>query len=94
MLIHLASKCHLIPSKGHPVPLKCHAVPLNKSPSEQAFNTFIEFFICLVTDLSIDDIDVYKINEAFGSQAVYCVEHLGIPMSKVGGYFVVLKFNP
>jgi len=33
--------------------------------------------------LKIEDIDIYEINEAFGSQAVYCVEKLGIPMEKV-----------
>lgn len=34
-------------------------------------------------NLGIDDIDIYEINEAFASQAVYCVEQLGIPMEKV-----------
>ncbi|XP_072029217.1 3-ketoacyl-CoA thiolase B, peroxisomal-like isoform X2 [Amphiura filiformis] len=33
--------------------------------------------------LSIDDIDVFEINEAFASQATYCVKKLGIPMEKV-----------
>ncbi|XP_061626143.1 3-ketoacyl-CoA thiolase, peroxisomal [Phyllopteryx taeniolatus] len=33
--------------------------------------------------LSVDDIDVFEINEAFASQAVYCVEKLGIPLEKV-----------
>ena len=33
--------------------------------------------------LSINDIDVYEINEAFASQAVYCVKKLGIPIEKV-----------
>lgn len=33
--------------------------------------------------LSIKDIDVYEINEAFGSQAAYCVEKLGIPEEKL-----------
>ncbi|XP_069569954.1 3-ketoacyl-CoA thiolase, peroxisomal isoform X2 [Brachyistius frenatus] len=33
--------------------------------------------------LTIDDIDVFEINEAFASQAVYCVEKLGIPLEKV-----------
>jgi len=33
--------------------------------------------------LKISDIDVYEINEAFASQAVYCVEKLGIPIEKV-----------
>jgi len=30
-----------------------------------------------------DDVDIYEINEAFASQAVYCVRKLGIPMEKV-----------
>ncbi|XP_041365475.1 3-ketoacyl-CoA thiolase A, peroxisomal-like [Gigantopelta aegis] len=33
--------------------------------------------------LTINDIDIYEINEAFASQAVYCVEKLGIPFEKV-----------
>ncbi|XP_061441721.1 3-ketoacyl-CoA thiolase, peroxisomal [Rhineura floridana] len=33
--------------------------------------------------LTVDDIDIFEINEAFASQAVYCVEKLGIPMEKV-----------
>mmetsp|Transcript_662 Transcript_662/g.795 ORF Transcript_662/g.795 Transcript_662/m.795 type:complete len:438 (-) Transcript_662:168-1481(-) len=35
------------------------------------------------TKLAIGDIDIYEINEAFASQATYCVKKLGIPMSKV-----------
>uniref|UniRef100_A0A3Q4HYM0 Acetyl-CoA acyltransferase 1 n=1 Tax=Neolamprologus brichardi TaxID=32507 RepID=A0A3Q4HYM0_NEOBR len=33
--------------------------------------------------LSVEDIDVFEINEAFASQAVYSVEKLGIPPEKV-----------
>lgn len=33
--------------------------------------------------LTIDDIDVYEINEAFASQAVYCVQKLGIQPEKL-----------
>ncbi|CAG8432841.1 7329_t:CDS:2 [Diversispora eburnea] len=33
--------------------------------------------------LGINDIDIYEINEAFASQAVYCVEKLGIDINKV-----------
>jgi acetyl-CoA acyltransferase 1 len=33
--------------------------------------------------LKVEDIDVYELNEAFASQAVYCVEKLGIPMDRV-----------
>lgn len=33
--------------------------------------------------LTVDDIDVFEINEAFASQAVYCVEQLQIPLEKV-----------
>jgi len=33
--------------------------------------------------LSVNDIDIYEINEAFASQAVYCVEKLGIDVNKV-----------
>ena len=33
--------------------------------------------------LTKEDIDIFEINEAFASQAVYCVKRLGIPMDKV-----------
>jgi acetyl-CoA acyltransferase 1 len=33
--------------------------------------------------LSKEDVDFYEINEAFASQALYCVESLGIPADKV-----------
>ncbi|XP_077158793.1 3-ketoacyl-CoA thiolase, peroxisomal [Paroedura picta] len=33
--------------------------------------------------LTVKDIDIFEINEAFASQAVYCVEKLGIPLAKV-----------
>lgn len=33
--------------------------------------------------MSVSDIDIFEINEAFASQASYCVEKLGIPMEKV-----------
>jgi acetyl-CoA acetyltransferase family protein len=33
--------------------------------------------------LNIDDIDLFEINEAFASQAVYCVRELGIDLEKV-----------
>jgi len=35
------------------------------------------------TGLDIGQIDVFEINEAFASQAAYCVRELGIPMDKV-----------
>jgi len=33
--------------------------------------------------LSVEDIDVYEINEAFASQCLHCVKELGIPLEKV-----------
>uniref|UniRef100_A0A8C5ALF4 Acetyl-CoA acyltransferase 1 n=1 Tax=Gadus morhua TaxID=8049 RepID=A0A8C5ALF4_GADMO len=33
--------------------------------------------------LIVADIDVFEINEAFASQAVYCVEKLGLPLDRV-----------
>ena len=33
--------------------------------------------------LTVADVDVYEINEAFASQCLYCVRELGIPMEKV-----------
>ncbi|CAO2633230.1 3-ketoacyl-CoA thiolase B, peroxisomal [Lemmus lemmus] len=33
--------------------------------------------------LTVNDIDIFEINEAFASQALYCVEKLGIPAEKV-----------
>jgi acetyl-CoA acyltransferase len=34
-------------------------------------------------DLDIDDIDIFEVNEAFGSQAVYVQQQLGIPDEKL-----------
>jgi acetyl-CoA acyltransferase 1 len=34
-------------------------------------------------NLTIDDIDVFEINEAFASQATYCINKLGISRDKV-----------
>jgi len=39
--------------------------------------------ICEMTGLPIEEVDVFELNEAFASQAVYCVKKLGIPMEKV-----------
>jgi acetyl-CoA acyltransferase 1 len=36
-----------------------------------------------LTGLSLNDIDFFEINEAFASQAVFSVQHLGIPWEKV-----------
>lgn len=33
--------------------------------------------------LTINDIDIFEINEAFASQATYCVEKLNIPQKKL-----------
>ncbi|KAI9271385.1 Thiolase, N-terminal domain-containing protein [Sporodiniella umbellata] len=33
--------------------------------------------------LKLEDVDIYEINEAFASQAVYSVEKLGVPIEKV-----------
>jgi acetyl-CoA acyltransferase 1 len=33
--------------------------------------------------LTIDDIDIFEVNEAFAAQAVYCVKKLGIPNEKL-----------
>jgi acetyl-CoA acyltransferase len=35
------------------------------------------------TGLAVADIDVFEVNEAFASQAVYCLRELGIPADKV-----------
>jgi acetyl-CoA acyltransferase len=35
------------------------------------------------TGLSVDDIDLFEINEAFAAQAVYCQRELGIPSEKL-----------
>ncbi len=35
------------------------------------------------TGLTPDDVDFFEINEAFASQAVYCIEKLGLPYEKV-----------
>ncbi len=33
--------------------------------------------------MKVDDIDIYEINEAFATQALYCVRELGIDPKKV-----------
>jgi acetyl-CoA acyltransferase len=35
------------------------------------------------TGLTIDQIDLYEVNEAFASQAVYCLRELGLPADRV-----------
>jgi hypothetical protein len=42
----------------------------------------------LQAGLTLDDVDVYEINEAFASQATYCVQKLGLDENKVrvGGH--------
>jgi acetyl-CoA acyltransferase len=35
------------------------------------------------TGLKIDEIDLFEINEAFASQAVYCLRELGLPVERV-----------
>ncbi len=35
------------------------------------------------TGLRIDEIDLYEVNEAFASQAVYCLRELGLPADRV-----------
>jgi acetyl-CoA acyltransferase len=34
-------------------------------------------------DMTVDDIDVFEINEAFASQSIYCRRELGIPKEKI-----------
>ncbi len=38
---------------------------------------------CAKAGVTVDDIDVFEINEAFASQASWCVDELNIPMEKV-----------
>ena len=33
--------------------------------------------------ITLDDVDFYEINEAFASQAIFSIDHLGIPYEKV-----------
>ncbi|HVU49410.1 MAG TPA: thiolase family protein [Polyangia bacterium] len=35
------------------------------------------------TGLTVDQIDLYEVNEAFASQALYCVRELGLPQDRV-----------
>jgi acetyl-CoA acyltransferase len=35
------------------------------------------------TGLKVDDIDIFEVNEAFASQALYCVRELGLPLERV-----------
>ena len=34
-------------------------------------------------DMSVEDIDMFEINEAFAAQAAYCQRELGIPDDKI-----------
>ncbi|CAN7741233.1 acetyl-CoA C-acyltransferase [Cupriavidus necator] len=34
-------------------------------------------------ELSIDDIDLWELNEAFACQALYCIDQLGLPLERV-----------
>lgn len=43
----------------------------------------LRLFDYFFTGLSVNDIDIFEINEAFASQATYCVNKVGIPMEKV-----------
>ena len=48
-------------------------------------NAFDRFFVFAIpkllerNGLKVDDIDLWELNEAFASQAVYCRDKLGIP---------------
>lgn len=35
--------------------------------------------------LTVSNIDLFELNEAFGSQAMYCIEALGLPLDRVNG---------
>jgi acetyl-CoA acyltransferase len=35
------------------------------------------------TGLAINQIDLFEVNEAFASQALYCIRELGLPMDRV-----------
>jgi acetyl-CoA acyltransferase len=35
------------------------------------------------TGLKVDDIDLFEVNEAFASQALYCIRELGLPVDRV-----------
>ena len=35
---------------------------------------------------SLDDVDLFELNEAFASQSLACVKELGVPAEKVGFY--------
>jgi len=42
----------------------------------------ISCLVCVV-GLAVTDIEVFELNEAFASQAVYCVEVLGLPAERL-----------
>lgn len=42
--------------------------------------------------LSTADIDVFELNEAFASQAVYCIQELGLDPAKVREYTCLGNF--
>ena len=61
-------------------------------------NTFYSPCVNVITidlslGLTLNDIDVFEINEAFASQATYCVEKLGVPMEKVISIILLKHLN-
>ena len=47
------------------------------------------------TKLSIDDVDIFELNEAFASQSLACMRELGLPADKViicKNYLILLFF--
>jgi len=40
-----------------------------------------------------EDIDIFELNEAFASQAIYCIEKLGLPVSRGSLSKVLAKEN-
>jgi acetyl-CoA acyltransferase len=44
-------------------------------------------------DLSVDDIDLWELNEAFAVQVVYCRDKLGIPMDKLNVHWSSIRHD-
>jgi acetyl-CoA acyltransferase 1 len=43
--------------------------------------------------IELSDVDFFEINEAFASQAVMSIQHLGIPIEKVNPKYVLPSFS-
>jgi len=69
-----------LPILGKFVAFACAGVPPNVMGIGPAFAVPK---VLAKVGISIKDVDIFELNEAFASQAVYCIEKLGLDIAKV-----------